>query len=105
MSDKKAGRKPGVPEKRRGQQMGDERSPLSKMSEAKKSTPALRGRRKKANKMFADESSQHIGADAATPNSNSPSVPAFHSTDEPLGQSGGEKVFKQRQAARRSTKR
>ena len=67
MSDKKAGRKPGVPVKRRGQQMGDERSPLSKMDEAKKNTPALRGRRKKANKMFADESSQHIGADAATP--------------------------------------
>ena len=62
-----------------------------------KDTPALRGRRKKATKMFADESSQHIGGDAVTPSSNMPSVPAAAPTGVKLGESGGERAFKKRQ--------
>jgi hypothetical protein len=37
-------------------------------------TPALRGRRKKANKMFADASEQHVASNPATPSTNAPST-------------------------------
>lgn len=100
MSSKKAQSKAGVPEKRRGQQMGTTKT-SSKMSEAKKDTPALRGRRKAASEMFADKSSQQFGSDPAAPRDNTPSVPAAIPTGTPLGQSGGEKVFKARQSKRR----
>jgi hypothetical protein len=50
-----------------------------------KDTPSLRGRRKQASEFYADESKQHAGADAATPRSNTPSVPAAMPT-------GGNKV-------------
>lgn len=98
MADKKAQSKAGIGEKRRGQQMGDERSPRSSSQKAKESTPALRGRRVEANKYFADESRQAVGSDGEAPSDNSPSTPAAIPTGIPLGQSGGEKVFKQRQA-------
>jgi hypothetical protein len=39
-----------------------------------KKTPALRGRRKSANKMFGDASEQHVAGNAATPSTNSPST-------------------------------
>ena len=99
MVNKKAQSKAGIAANRRGQQMGDERSnsPV-KQEEAKANTPALRGKRKDANAFFADESSQHAGSDAATPRSNTPSLPAALPTGVKKGESGGERAFKQRQA-------
>lgn len=98
MVSRKAQSKAGVPEKRRGQQMGDDRSKPDKTLEAKEETPALSGRRKEASKFFADDSSQQVGSRGETPRDNTPSVPAAIPTNEPLGQSGGEKEFKRRQA-------
>jgi hypothetical protein len=95
--------KAGAPQKPRGQEMGrgdDDDQNRQEMA----STPALRGRRKSANKMFADESSQHVGNDAATPRSNTPSLPAAMPTGVPLGETGGEKAFKRRQSKQRKTK-
>ena len=100
MVSKKAQSKAGVPGRRRGQQMGDERSAKDKTLAAKENTPALRGAREDANKYFADESSQHVGSDGEAPRDNTPSVPAALPTGQPLGQSGGERVFKQRQAGK-----
>jgi hypothetical protein len=99
MVNKKAQSKAGIAANRRGQQMGDERSNNPNvMEEAKADTPALRGKRKDTSKFFADESAQHTGSDAATPRSNTPSIPAAIPTDVKKGESGGEKVFKARQA-------
>src|SRR5207253_8337008 len=95
MSSKKDQHKVGTPRKPRGQQMGVAGNP-DHNREAMKETPALRGRRKKATKMFADESSQHVGGDAATPRSNTPSLPAAIPTGKKLGETGGERAFKQR---------
>ena len=105
MANRKAQSKAGIAANRRGQQMGDERSnsPV-KQEEAKENTPALRGKRKDANKFFADESSQQAGSDAATPRSNTPSLPAALPTNVKKGESGGERVFKQRQAAAKKAK-
>jgi hypothetical protein len=101
MVSKKATSKAGIAANRRGQQMGDERSNNpNKMEEAKADTAALRGKRKDANAFFADESAQHTGSDAATPRSNSPSLPAALPTNVKKGESGGEKVFKERQAGK-----
>ncbi|HYP00180.1 MAG TPA: hypothetical protein VER76_08320 [Pyrinomonadaceae bacterium] len=99
MVNKKAQSKAGIAANRRGQQMGDERSnsPV-KQEEAKANTPALRGKRKDANAFFADESSQQTGSDAATPRSNTPSLPAALPTNVKKGESGGERAFKERQA-------
>jgi hypothetical protein len=96
-TSKKAQNKAGVPSRRRGQQMGDERSAPDKSAESKKQTPAQRGRRKAANKFFADDSSQMTGTRAETPRDNTPSVPAAIPTNTKLGESGGEKEFKARQ--------
>jgi len=105
MANKKAQSKAGIAANRRGQQMGDERSnsPV-KQEEAESNTPALRGKRKDANKFFADESSQQAGSNAARPRSNSPSLPAAMPTNVKKGESGGERVFKQRQARKSSKK-
>lgn len=100
MSTKKAQQKVGAPEKPRGQEMG-RGDDADQNRQAMADTPALRGRRKGANKMFADESSQHTGSDAATPRSNTPSLPAAMPTGVRLGESGGEKAFKQRQSKQR----
>ena len=97
MASRKAQSKAGIAEKRRGQQMGDERSKPSKIDEAKKETPALRGRRKTASKFYADESSQSVGSDGEAPRDNTPSTPAAIPTGTKLGESGGEREFKQRQ--------
>jgi hypothetical protein len=96
MGSKKDQHKTGTPEKPRGQQTGFAGNP-DQNREAMKDTPALRSRRKKATEMFADESSQHIGGDAVTPTSNMPSVPAAAPTGKKLGETGGERAFKQRQ--------
>lgn len=103
MSTKKEQQKAGAPPKPRGQEMG-RGNDKDQNREAMADTPSLRGRRKGANKMFADESSQHAGADAATPRSNTPSLPAAMPTGVPLGESGGEKSFKRRQSKQRKTK-
>ncbi|HEX8709657.1 MAG TPA: hypothetical protein VF723_15560 [Pyrinomonadaceae bacterium] len=95
MSRKKDQHKAGIAETPRGQEMG-RGDDQDQNREAMKDTPALRGRRKKESRMFADESSQHMGADAATPRSNTPSIPAAAPTGQPLGQTGGERVFKER---------
>lgn len=100
MVSKKAQSKAGIPAQRRGQQMGDERSTPSGLEEAEKSTPALSGRRKSASKYFGDESSQQVGSGGAGPSDTSPSVAAAIPTNEPLGQSGGEREFKDRQGAK-----
>jgi len=104
MVNRKTQSKAGIAEKRRGQQMGDERSRPSKVDEAKRETPALRGRRKTESKFYADESSQSVGSDGEAPRDNSPSVPAAIPTGTRLGESGGERAFKQRQS-RASKKR
>ena len=97
VTSKKAQSKAGVPARRRGQQMGDERSAKDKTVETKKQTPAARGRRKTANKFFADDSSQMTGSRGEAPRDNSPSVPAAIPTGKKIGESGGEKVFNARQ--------
>jgi hypothetical protein len=99
MGNKKDQHKVGAPQKRRGQQTGFAGN-TDQNREAMKDTPALSGRRKNASKMFADKSTQHMGGDAATPRSNTPSVPAAAPTGTKLGETGGEKVFKQRQKTR-----
>jgi hypothetical protein len=68
--------KVGRSTKLRGQQTGRADTVPAQDREAMQDTPALRGRRKQANEFFGDESKQHAGADAATPRSNTPSVPA-----------------------------
>ncbi|MDT7689043.1 MAG: hypothetical protein QOE46_1802 [Acidobacteriota bacterium] len=96
-TSKKTQAKAGAPPKRRGQQMGDERSKADKTHEVKRETPALSGRRKTASKFYADDSAQHTGTRDETARDNSPSVPAAIPTDMKLGESGGEAEFKARQ--------
>lgn len=96
MVTKKDQHKVGTPRKPRGQQMGFAGNP-DQNREAMKDTPALRGRRKKASKMFTDESAQQQASDPVTPRSNTPSTPAAAPTGVKLGETGGEKVFKRRQ--------
>ncbi|HYH86885.1 MAG TPA: hypothetical protein VEX60_15640 [Pyrinomonadaceae bacterium] len=100
-TSKKAQSKAGLPARRRGQQMGDERSGKNNAVEAKEQTPALSGRRRKAsNKFFADASSQ-AGGSGESPRDVSPSVPAAIPTNKKIGESGGEKIFKARQKAKK----
>lgn len=105
MVSKKSQSKAGVPARRRGQQMGDETSAKDKTLEAKEQTPALRGRRKSASKFFADESSQAVASDGEAPRDNTPSVPAVIPTGTKLGESGGERQFKERQKAAKKGRR
>ena len=99
MVSKKTQSKAGAPSRRRGQQMGDERSAPDKTREAKAATPALRGRRKAASKFFADDSAQQTGTSGEAPRDNSSSVPAAVPVGDKLGESGGEREFKARQKA------
>lgn len=99
-TSKKTQAKAGIPQKRRGQQMGDERSMPDKTHEAQAETPALRGRRKAASKFFGDDSSQVVGTRGETPRDNTPSVPAAVPAGK-FGESGGEAEFKARQKAAR----
>jgi hypothetical protein len=98
MASKKDQHKAGIPAKPRGQQTGFAGNPDQNRQEMEE-TPALRGRRKAANKMFADKSSQHVASDATKPSSNSPSTPAMNTNSK--GETGGEKVFKRRLAQKR----
>jgi hypothetical protein len=88
---KKAQSKAGIPAARRGQEMGDETSPRDKKELAEEQTPALRGRRK---------ASQAVGSRGEVPRDNTPSVPAAVPTGTKLGESGGEREFKERQKAK-----
>lgn len=97
MSSKEEQSKVGRKQKPRGQQTGFSGNP-DQNREAMKSTPALRGRRKAANKMFDDESAQHVGSDAAKPRSNTPSLPAAIPGNVKLGESGDERAFNKRRA-------
>ncbi len=105
MVSKKSQVKAGVPARRRGQQMGDESSPKDKTLTEQEQTPALSGRRKTASKFYADDSSQATGTRPETMRDNSPSVPAAIPTGQKLGESGGERQFKERQKAARKTKK
>jgi hypothetical protein len=94
-------RKVGIPARPRGQETGFGNNPdqnLQKMED----TPAIRGRRKNVNKMFADKSSQQAGSDAVTPSTTSPSTTAMHT--DAKGETGGERVFKKRLAKKRSAR-
>lgn len=68
--------KVGTPPKPRGQQTGFAGNP-DQNRERKGETPALRGARKKGNRMFSDASEQHIGSDSVTPSTNRPSTPGM----------------------------
>lgn len=94
MGSKKDQHKAGLPAKPRGQQTGFAGNP-DQNREAMKETPALRGRRKGANKMFADESRQQQTSDAAKPSTNTPSVPAQEGGGH-IGETGGEIAAKRR---------
>jgi hypothetical protein len=96
MSSKKAQARAGRKSKPRGQQTGFAGNPDQNREEMK-NTPALRGRRKAANKMFGDESRQQTGSDASKPRSNTPSLPAAMPSDTKVGEGGDERAFKQRQ--------
>lgn len=89
----------GAPAKRRGQQTGFKGNPDQNRVEMEE-TPALRGRRKESNKMFADNSSQHIGSDSTKGSTNSPSTPAMNTSIK--GRAGGERGFKKRLATKRA---
>jgi hypothetical protein len=104
-TSRKTQAKAGVPERRRGQQMGDERSQPSKVDEAQEETPALRGRRKEASEFFGDESSQRVGTRGETPRDNTPSVPGAIPTGVKQGESGGEAEFKARQKSARKSRK
>ncbi len=99
---KKDQHKVGTPAKPRGQQMGTG-GQKDQNREAMANTPALSGRRKSANKFFADESSQHMQSDASKPKSNHPSTPAML-TGGRKGETGGETVFKARLKRKRAAK-
>jgi len=94
VTTKKDQHKVGIREKPRGQQTGAAGAKDQNRKEMK-STPAIQGRRKIANKLAADKSAQNTGGDAVTPRITSPSTPAMTSGGR-QGESGGEKVFKAR---------
>ena len=73
MATKKDQHKAGTPAKPRGQQTGFAGNADQNRQEME-STPALRGRRKNANKMFGDASEQHVASNPATPSTNDPST-------------------------------
>jgi hypothetical protein len=102
MKPKKDTHKVGVRAKPRGQQMGTAGVSDQNRKELK-GTPAVLGSRKVANKLAADESAQHIGGDAVTPRTTSPSTPAMTGGVR-AGETGGEKVFKARLSKTRAKK-
>jgi hypothetical protein len=73
MGTRKDSHKVGTPRKPRGQQTGFAGNP-DQNREVMEKTPALRGRRKGQNKMFADASEQHVASNPATPSTNAPST-------------------------------
>jgi len=103
MKAKKDTHKVGIRAKPRGQQMGTAGAADQNRKEMK-GTPTVLGRRKVANKLAADESAQHIGGDAVTPRTTSPSTPAMTGGVR-KGETGGETVFKARLKKQRPQKR
>ncbi len=103
MEQKRDQHKVGAKTKPRGQQTGTAGA-RDQNREAMKETPAVRGRRKYANKLAADKSAQNIGGDAVTPRTSAPSTPAM-TTSVRKGEGGGEKVFKARLNAARMKKK
>ena len=101
MASKKDQHKAGVPAKPRGQQTGFSDNPDQNRTEMDE-TPALRGKLKKDNAMFADTSSQHVGSVSTTPCTISPSTPAMKATAKT--RSGGERVFKKHLANKREAR-
>lgn len=99
-TSRKTQSKAGIPSRRRGQQMGDERSAKDKTLEAKEQTPAARGRRKSASKFYADDSSQTTGSRGEAIRDNTPSVAAAMPTGTKLGESDGERQFKAKKKRR-----
>ncbi len=99
MSSKKDQHKAGLPAKPRGQQTGFAGNPDQNREESKE-TPPFSGRRKAANKMFADDSTQQQTSNAAAPSSNTPSTPGQESGGH-VGETGGEIAFKRKQTKRR----
>lgn len=89
----------GTPPKPRGQQTGFSGNPDQNRAEMKK-TPAIRGRRKAANKLAGDSSQQHVASNATTPSTNTPSTPAMNV--KPKRDGGGAAGFKKRLAKLRS---
>lgn len=83
---------------KRGQQMGFAGQPDRNRIEMNE-TPALRGERKAANKMFGDVSDQQTSSNVVAPSTNSPSTPAMKET-QPRNTSA-EAVFKRRLAKKR----
>jgi hypothetical protein len=84
--------------KRRGQQMGFAGQPDRNRIEMEE-TPAVRGRRKKVNKMAGDVSDQHISSNVVSPSTNAPSTPGMKSGQ--AADSGAEAIFKRRLAKKR----
>jgi len=93
-SAKKRHQKVGIPDKRRGQQMGLAGQP-DKNRARENDAPASRGKLKQGNKMFADVSSQQISSSAGSSRSNSPSTPAMNTGVRP-GETTAESVFRRR---------
>ena len=85
----------GTPPKPRGQQTGFSGNPDQNREEMKK-TPAIRGKRKAANKMAGDSSEQHVASDATKPSTNSPSTTAMNM--KPKRDGSGSAGFKKRLA-------
>lgn len=81
MAAKKDQHKTGIPSKPRGQQTGFAGNPDQNREEINK-TPALRGRRKNANKMFGDASEQHVAGNPSNPSTNAPSTIANLGTEK-----------------------
>ena len=92
MATRKDQHKAGIPKKPRGQQTGFAGNPDQNREEITK-TPALRGRRKKENKMFADASEQHVASNPVNPSTNAPSTVTNVGPKSPQG---GERAFKRR---------
>jgi hypothetical protein len=89
----------GIPEKRRGQQMGFAGQPDQNRQEMA-ATPAIKGLRKRTNKMAGDKSEQHVRSDATTPSTNTPSTPGMNAPAR--SETGGATVFKRRLSKKRS---
>ncbi len=94
--------KAGIPAQPRGQRMGrGDDLDLNRVEKEKLAhsgaTPAISGDRPASSDFYADQSSQQMGGDSVTPSHVSPSTPAAIPTGTPLGQSGGEQEFKQKQ--------
>ena len=103
MPQKKDQHKVGAKAKPRGQQTGMAGAP-DQNRQQKRDTPALSGRRKNANKMFADKSAQNVGSDAVTPKTASPSTVVANSAGR-KGETGGETAFKARLNKKRAATR